>query len=73
MSNPLLTEQQKAQVEISPRRPQRSLDYQQIPLYKEVNPLDWEDWHWQVKHSIRKIDDLKQIINITPQEEDGLT
>ncbi|MFH1440559.1 MAG: KamA family radical SAM protein [Candidatus Omnitrophota bacterium] len=47
-------------------------DYQQISLYKEVNPLDWEDWHWQIKHRICTKDDLMQVIKITPEEEQGL-
>jgi len=68
----VLTEQQKVQVEISPRRPQRSLDYQQIPLYKEVNPLDWEDWHWQIKHRVCTKDILSQIIKLSPEEEEGI-
>lgn len=50
----------------------RARDYQQIPLYKDVNPLDWEDWHWQLKHRIRSKDELNQIIKLTSDEERGI-
>jgi lysine 2,3-aminomutase len=53
----------------STRRPR---DYQQLSLYKDVNPLDWEDWHWQLKHRIRSKDELSEIIKLTPEEEKGL-
>jgi lysine 2,3-aminomutase len=70
----LLTVEAKAQQEVTsqPRQTRRSLDYQQISLYKDVNPLDWEDWHWQIKHRIRTREELAQIIKLTPEEEAGL-
>jgi len=76
LNNPASLENQKAQIEIPipavPKPPKRSRDYQQIPLYKDVNPLDWEDWHWQLKHRIRSKDELTQIIKLTPEEEKGI-
>ncbi|MCX5710990.1 MAG: KamA family radical SAM protein [Candidatus Omnitrophica bacterium] len=74
MSNPTLTENQKTQAEIAApvRSTRRQRDYQQISLYKDVNPLDWEDWHWQLKHRIRSKDELSQIIKLTAEEEKGL-
>ena len=72
--NNLLTVEAKAQQEViaQPRQTRKSLDYQQISLYKDVNPLDWEDWHWQIKHRIRTREELAQIIKLTPEEEAGL-
>ncbi|MFA5350769.1 MAG: KamA family radical SAM protein, partial [Candidatus Omnitrophota bacterium] len=74
MSNPSSLESQKVQIEtpVIPRPPKRSRDYQQISLYKDVNPLDWEDWHWQLKHRICTKEELTQIIKLTPQEEKGI-
>lgn len=74
MNNLLATEAQKSQSEtVSVSRPsKRSLDYQQISLYKDVNPLDWEDWHWQIKHRIRTKEELSQLIKLSPEEEEGL-
>ena len=74
MSNPLTVENQKLQQEaITVARPsKRARDYQQVALYKDVNPLDWEDWHWQLKHRIRAKEELSQIIKLTPEEEKGI-
>jgi lysine 2,3-aminomutase len=67
-------EQQKAQQEVTlqPRTIKRPRDYQQISLYKDVNPLDWEDWHWQIKHRIRTREELSQIVKLSPEEEEGI-
>ena len=72
MSNPVLTENQKLQKETQVRKIQRPSDYQQISLFKDVNPLDWEDWHWQLKHRIRTREELAQVIKLTPEEEEGV-
>lgn len=73
MSNQTQVENQKNQQEIvSPRLSRRLPDYQQISLYKDVNPLDWEDWHWQLKHHIRSKDELAEIVRLTPEEEAGI-
>ena len=67
-SNTIVAEHQKLLAEnIAPARPVRRMrDYQQISIYKEVNPLDWEDWHWQLKNRIRTKEELSQIIKLTP-------
>jgi lysine 2,3-aminomutase len=72
LSNPALTENQKSQPETQVRKIQRPQDYQQISLFKDVNPLDWEDWHWQLKHRIRSREELAQVIKLTPEEEEGI-
>ncbi len=74
MSNLLATQVQQSHPETPTvsRPPKRPLDYQQIGLYKEVNPLDWEDWHWQIKHCIRTKEELAQLIKLTPEEGEGL-
>ena len=74
LNNSLSLENQKAPME-SPviyRPAKRARDYQQIFLYKDVNPLDWEDWHWQLKHRICTKEELAQIIKLTPEEEKGI-
>jgi lysine 2,3-aminomutase len=74
LNNSLATENQELQQETAPvvRPIRRSRDYQQISIYKDVNPLDWEDWHWQLKHRIRAKEELSQIIKLTPEEEKGI-
>ena len=74
MSNPVSVENQKVQIELPSvvKQTKRTRDYQQIAIYKDVNPLDWEDWHWQLKHRIQKREELAQIIQLTADEEKGI-
>lgn len=65
-----LTQQQE--IPSSPRVIRKPRDYQQISLYKDVNPLDWEDWHWQLKNRVCNKELLSQIIKLTPEEEKGI-
>ena len=74
MNNIVVVDNQKLQQETiaPPRASRRPQDYQQISLYKDLNPLDWEDWHWQLKHRIRNKEELAQVIKLTPEEEEGI-
>jgi lysine 2,3-aminomutase len=72
LSNIEIAENQKLQQETQARKAQRAQDYQQTALFKDVNPLEWEDWHWQLKHRIRTKEELAQIIRLTPAEEEGI-
>ncbi|MCX5701050.1 MAG: KamA family radical SAM protein [Candidatus Omnitrophica bacterium] len=74
MSNLQAIENQKLQQEAPTiiRSTKKPRDYQQISIYKDVNPLDWEDWHWQIKNRICTKDVLSQIIKLTPEEEKGI-
>lgn len=47
-------------------------DWRQIELWKDVTDEQWNDWMWQLTHTIRTVDDLKQVINLTPEEEEGV-
>lgn len=74
MNNAIATDSQKVLTEtlILPRPGKKIRDYQQISLYKDINPLDWEDWHWQLKHRITKLEQISQVAKLTPQEEEGI-
>lgn len=73
-NNATTVENQKSQSEAITqlRSTKRQRDYQQIGIYKDVNPLDWEDWHWQLKNIIRSREVLSQIIRLTVEEEKGI-
>lgn len=47
-------------------------DYHRIGLWKDVSELDWEDWHWQIKNRITKKEELAHVIQVTPEEEEGI-
>jgi len=46
--------------------------YKDIPLWKDVKKEDWDNWQWQVRNRIQTVDQLKQVINLTPEEEEGV-
>ena len=41
-------------------------------LFKDVPDHLWNDWHWQVENRIETLDQLKQHIALTPEEEEGV-
>lgn len=74
MANTVIIENQKLVTEVVlPQRSGRKVrDYQQISLYKEINPLDWEDWRWQMRNRITKLEQISQVVNLKPEEEEGI-
>jgi len=42
--------------------------YQKTALYKNVSLEDWNDWKWQMANRIIRIEDLEQVISLTPDE-----
>jgi lysine 2,3-aminomutase len=47
-------------------------DYRQIALWKNVSEEEWKDWRWQMAHRITGVDELKQVINLTFPEQEGI-
>jgi lysine 2,3-aminomutase len=45
-----------------------SFDWKQIPLFRDVTPDEWYDWRWQMRHNIRDIDTLAQVVPLSDQE-----
>lgn len=52
--------------------PGHSKDYRQVELWKDVSDEQWNDWLWQLTHTIRTLDDLKKVVHLTPDEEEGV-
>lgn len=44
-------------------------EWKDIEAYKDVTEAQWNDWKWQVENRITTVEQLKKIINLTPQEE----
>jgi lysine 2,3-aminomutase len=38
-----------------------------------VPPEQWNDWHWQLAHRLNTVDELGQVIHLTPEEVAGLS
>ncbi|MCS1352636.1 lysine 2,3-aminomutase [Mechercharimyces sp. CAU 1602] len=47
-------------------------DWREIELWKDVTEEQWNDWLWQLTHTIRNMDDLQKVINLTPAETEGV-
>ncbi|MDP8212874.1 MAG: KamA family radical SAM protein [Candidatus Zapsychrus exili] len=43
-----------------------------INFFDDAKVLDWEDWRWQVKHTIRTKDILGKLIDLTEEERLGI-
>lgn len=41
-------------------------------LWADVPDEQWNDWRWQLAHRLNSLDELAQIINLTPEEIEGL-
>ncbi len=46
--------------------------YNRIPMWEHVTEAEWDDWKWQLRHSVKTLEQLKQIIQVTPEEEEGV-
>jgi len=41
-------------------------------FYRGVTVGEWRDWHWQVRHRIRSLDELGRLIQLTAEERDTI-
>ncbi len=41
-------------------------------LWAGVSEEEWQDWHWQVRNRVTKLDELKRVLVLTPEEEEGV-
>ncbi len=47
-------------------------DFREVPLWKDVTNEQWNDWMWQLTNTVKTLDELKQVVNLTPDEEEGI-
>ncbi len=40
-------------------------------LWADVPDAQWNDWRWQLSHRLNSLEELSQIINLTPEEVEG--
>ncbi|MEW9671243.1 lysine 2,3-aminomutase [Ammoniphilus sp. 3BR4] len=46
--------------------------WSEVKLWKDVTEEQWNDWLWQLTNTIRTVNQLKQVVNLTPEEEEGV-
>jgi lysine 2,3-aminomutase len=44
-------------------------NFKEIPLWKDVSAAEWNDWKWQLRNRITSVDQLKQVVEMTKEEE----
>lgn len=47
--------------------------YQRIPLWKDVPLEQWETYRWQMTNRLQTVEQLRQVIELTPSEERAVT
>ena len=41
-------------------------------VWRGVSEREWNDWRWQLRHRITTLEQLKEIIELTPEETEGI-
>ncbi|MCC5912093.1 MAG: lysine 2,3-aminomutase [Clostridiaceae bacterium] len=47
-------------------------NFRDIAIWKDVTEEQWNDWQWQVKNRITNLEGLKEVVNLTKDEEEGI-
>ncbi|MCR4398344.1 MAG: lysine 2,3-aminomutase [Firmicutes bacterium] len=47
-------------------------DFRRIPLWRDVAESEWNDWRWQVRNRITTVEQLKQVVTLSDEEEEGV-
>ena len=47
--------------------------YSEIKIWENVSQEDWNDWKWQVRNRVTDVNVLREIINLTEQEEKDIS
>jgi len=42
------------------------------PIWQDVGKAEWNDWRWQLRHRLTTINELRQVLKLTPEEEQGI-
>ncbi len=50
--------------------PQRA--WREISLWQSVSDEEWNDWHWQLRNRITTVEQLKFVLPLTKEEEQGI-
>ena len=67
-SNKLEFNPQKLQATLNPKRLQVTRIFRRR-FFPKATPGEWNDWHWQISHSIRTVEQLRRMLNLSVNEE----
>ena len=41
-------------------------------IWQGMGEAEWNDWRWQLRHCLTTIDELRQVLKLSPEEEQGI-
>ncbi len=47
-------------------------DFRSIPLWENVTEEQWNNWRWQITNRLTTMEELKEVINLTNDEKEGV-
>jgi lysine 2,3-aminomutase len=42
------------------------------PVWKDVTEREWNDWRWQLRHRLTTIEQMEEVVHLTPEETEGI-
>ncbi|WP_051074273.1 lysine 2,3-aminomutase [Effusibacillus pohliae] len=58
--------------EVQQKTGRRKRHFRDIELWKDVTDEQWNDWMWQLTHTINNLEQLSKVINLTEKEIEGI-
>lgn len=62
-------DEQNSEFEEPPSKRGATFASRRARIYQNVPDAQWNDWRWQLRHRINTLEQLKQVIQMTPDEE----
>ncbi len=57
--------------EIESKEP-KARPWQEVPIWRGVTEAQWDDWKWQASHVVKTLEDARQLVTLTADEENGI-
>ena len=68
--------EKKSQLVLFPtREEERKVEDVKEPVpspWKEISEKEWNDWRWQLRHRVTKLEQLQEILQLIPEEIEGI-
>ncbi len=59
------------ELKIAKEEPPQRNGSRRAAIWAGVPDAQWNDWRWQLSHRLNSLEELSQIVNLTPEEEEG--
>jgi lysine 2,3-aminomutase len=73
---PLKGTEKKSQLALFPsREEERKVEEakESLPLvWRGISEKEWNDWRWQLRHRVTRLEQLQEILQLTPEETEGI-